>query len=93
MRVVDLATAIAPGVPIDIIGIRPGEKLHEILLTTDESRHTLDANNIYVVVPDHPFWTPDRKPAVGIPVSDGFAYTSDTNEWWLGPEELKVMLS
>ena len=55
-RVVDLAEAIAPGVSIRYTGIRPGEKLHEVLITSDEARHTFDMGWCYVVVPEHPFW-------------------------------------
>ena len=62
MRVVDLAEAMAPGVPREVIGIRPGEKLHEVLLTADESRHAIDAGDVYVVLPEHPWWT--RAPRV-----------------------------
>ena len=56
MRVTDLAEAMAPGLPVDMIGIRPGEKLHEVLLTSDESRHAIDAGDAYVVLPEHPWW-------------------------------------
>ena len=56
MRVTDLAEAMAPGLPVDMIGIRPGEKLHEVLLTSDESRHAIDAGDVYVVLPEHPWW-------------------------------------
>ena len=63
MRVTDLAEAIAPGVPREVIGIRPGEKLHELLITADESRHTIDAGDVYVVLPEHPWW--DRRTRAG----------------------------
>src|SRR5215471_2352581 len=56
MRVVDLADALAPGVEHELIGIRPGEKLHEILITADEARHTIDTGSNYVVLPEHPWW-------------------------------------
>ena len=61
MRVVDLADAMAPSLPREVIGIRPGEKLHELLLTVDESRHAVDADDVYVVLPEHPWW--DDHPA------------------------------
>ena len=54
---------MAPGLPVEIIGIRPGEKLHEVLITADESRHTIDAGDVYVVLPEHPWWT--EHPRVG----------------------------
>ena len=92
MRVTDLAEAMAPGLPVEIIGIRPGEKLHEVLITADESRHTIDAGEVYVVLPEHPWWD-DRPGWVdGKPVEDGFAYASDTNDWWLDTQELAACL-
>src|ERR1700710_1326663 len=59
MRVVDLAEAMGPGLPRDIIGIRPGEKLHELLLTSDESRHAVEHDDVFVVLPEHPWWDDD----------------------------------
>ncbi len=92
MRVTDLADAIAPGVPRELIGIRPGEKLHEVLITADESRHTLDAGEVYVVWPEQPWWNAKRPEGLGEPVPDGFVYSSDTNTDWLDVRELQEML-
>ena len=89
MRVVDLAEAMAPGLPREIIGIRPGEKLHEVLITADESRHTIDAGDVYVVLPEHPWWTEHPRWIDGKPLDDGFVYASDTNDGWLDAEELR----
>ncbi|HEX7133384.1 MAG TPA: UDP-N-acetylglucosamine 4,6-dehydratase (inverting) [Iamia sp.] len=92
MRVTDLAEAMAPGVPIDTIGIRPGEKLHEVLITADESRHTIDAGDVYVVLPEHPWWT-DRPGWVdGERLADGFSYDSGTNHEWLDVGALRAQL-
>jgi FlaA1/EpsC-like NDP-sugar epimerase len=93
MRVVDLADAIAPGVPRDIIGIRPGEKLHELLLTSDESRHAIDAGDVYVVLPEHPWWEEHPRWEAGKPLDDGFVYSSDTNDWWLDADQLQSLVS
>ncbi|MDQ3756595.1 MAG: UDP-N-acetylglucosamine 4,6-dehydratase (inverting) [Actinomycetota bacterium] len=93
MKVVDLADAMAPGVPREIIGIRPGEKLHELLLTSDEARHSIDAGDVYVVVPEHPWWTDHPRWMDGKPLDDGFTYSSGQNDWWLTPEELRSMLT
>ena len=93
MRVTDLADAVAPGVPRDVVGIRPGEKLHEILLTADESRHAIDAGDVYVVLPEHPWWTDHPRWMEGKPLEDGFSYTSDQNDWWLEVDELTALLS
>jgi UDP-N-acetylglucosamine 4,6-dehydratase len=91
MRVVDLAEAIAPGVPRETIGIRPGEKLHELMITADESRHAIDAGEVYVVLPEQPWW--DATPgAIGESLPDGFVYASDTNDVWLTVPQLRAML-
>jgi UDP-N-acetylglucosamine 4,6-dehydratase len=92
MRVVDLAEAIAPGVEHERIGIRPGEKLHEILITADEARHTIDAGERFVVLPEQPWWDGKGSNIEGRPVSDGFSYTSDTNTCWLSPADLRQLL-
>ena len=92
MRVTDLAEAMAPGVPVEVIGIRPGEKLHELLLTSDESRHAVDADDVYVILPEHPWWTDNPKWLEGKPLEDGFVYSSETNDWWLGPNDLGALL-
>lgn len=92
MRVTDLAAAIAPDVPVERIGIRPGEKLHEVLITADESRHTIDAGEVYVVLPEHPWWSERPGWIDGRPLPDGFAYSSDSNDWWLSADELAALL-
>lgn len=92
MRVVDLAEAMAPGVPQDIIGIRPGEKLHEGMLTADESRHSVDAGDVYVVLPEHPWWEEGGPKVKGTSLPDGFSYTSDINDRWLTADELSGLL-
>lgn len=93
MRVVDLARAIAPECAQEIIGIRPGEKLHEVLLTEDEARRAIEFEDFYVVQPGPilPGWTNDRL-AGGKPVPDGFCYSSDTNSWWLTVDELRELV-
>lgn len=92
-RVLDMAEAIAPGMPVDIIGIRPGEKLHEILLTSDEARHSIDAGSVYVVLPEHPWWTAHPRWVEGTPLDMDFSYTSDTNTWWLDADALRALLA
>ena len=92
MRVVDLAEAMAPGMKREIIGIRPGEKLHEILLTVDEARHAVDADEVYVVLPEHPWWTDHPRWLEGKPLDDDFVYSSETNTWWLDADELRSLL-
>ena len=92
MRLVDLAEAIAPGVPVELIGIRPGEKLHEVLLTQDESRHAVEAEGLYIVLPEHAWWTDHPSWMVGKPLSEGFVYSSDGNDMWLTTEELRRLI-
>ena len=56
MKILDLAEAIAPECEVDVVGIRPGEKLHEMMISRDEARHTLDAGDRFVILPEHPWW-------------------------------------
>ncbi len=87
MRIIDLAAAIAPTAPIHEIGIRPGEKLHEEMIGPDDSRRTLLMDGRYVVLPYLAGWGFVPPPG-GELVPEGFAYRSDTNDLWLGAEEL-----
>ncbi len=90
-RVLDLAEAIAPGMPIRYTGIRPGEKLHESLITSEEARHTFDRGWCYVVEPEHAFWA-TRGATDGSPVAPDFVYSSDHNTQWLDIAELRQLL-
>lgn len=91
MRIVDLARAIAPDAELEIVGIRPGEKLHEALISEDEARSALEREDMYVVVPTIPLWQRDLKYA-GKPLPEGFRYTSDTNPQWLDVEQIRAMV-
>jgi UDP-N-acetylglucosamine 4,6-dehydratase len=86
-RIEDLAEAIAPNVPRDLVGIRPGEKVHEILITSDESRHTVEQDDRFVILPEFQYWS-ELEPPPGTALPSGFAYTSDTNDWWLNVSQL-----
>jgi UDP-N-acetylglucosamine 4,6-dehydratase len=92
MRVVELAEAVAPGLPIRYTGIRPGEKLHESLITPEEARHTVDAGWCYVVEPEHAFWG-GRRIEGAAQVAEGFEYSSDRNTDWLDVEALRSLLA
>jgi UDP-N-acetylglucosamine 4,6-dehydratase len=83
---------VAPEAKIEVIGIRPGEKLHEMLLQPDEARRTVDVGDFYVVAPEGPAWRQDAWKH-GKPVPEGFAYASDTNTAWLSAEDMKSMLA
>lgn len=91
MRLVDLAEAIAPGTPRRMVGIRPGEKLHEVLVTGDESRHAVQRDDVFVVFPEHDWWRRNGWDD-GKPLDDGFTFASDTNDRFLSVDELRAML-
>jgi UDP-N-acetylglucosamine 4,6-dehydratase len=78
MKLIDVAHAIAPECRVDVTGIRPGEKLHEVLLSEDESRYATETDDLYVIRPPHPGTLPE-----------GFRFASDTNTHWLPPGDLK----
>jgi len=88
-KVMDLARAIAPDADIEIIGIRPGEKLHEGLLSVDEARHTVELEHMYVIQPTEAFWFGYSWQNKGKPLPEGFSYTSDTNTQWLDVEGIR----
>ena len=92
MRLVDLAETIAPGCEIETIGIRPGEKLHEVLVSEDEARNTLEVEDRYIIQPAHSWWRRENW-VNATPVAEGFRYTSDTNERWLTNRELQELIS
>ncbi|KYK28202.1 MAG: UDP-N-acetylglucosamine 4,6-dehydratase (inverting) [Theionarchaea archaeon] len=92
MRVVDLADTIAPDCEKRITGIRAGEKLHEILLTEEEARHTKDHGSYFIIEPEHPFWKEDSFKG-GTPLPEGFRYMSNTNDQWLTGKELMKMVA
>jgi len=92
MKMVDLAEAIAPGCEVEIIGIRPGEKLHEVLVSEDEARNTVEVEGMYIIQPSHPWWRGTNwKNARALP--DGFRYTSDTNSSWLTHQQLHELIA
>ena len=93
MKVVDLAAVVAPNLPIRTIGIRPGEKLHEVLITADDSRSTLEMDDRYIIEPIFAFWNRETYTDKGAcTVEDGFQYDSNNNEDWLTPDGLRTML-
>src|SRR5690606_2337674 len=91
MRVTDLARAIAPDARLEVVGIRPGEKLHEEMISVDDARRTIDVGDRYVIQPEFPWW--ETTNLSGTPVAEGFAYTSDQNDQWLDVAALREMLN
>ncbi len=87
MKLLDMAEALAPGCGVESIGIRAGEKLHEVLLAEDESRNALEADDMYVVQPAHSWWRKENWKQAR-PLPEGFRYTSDNNFHWLTAEDL-----
>lgn len=92
MNIMDLAEAVAPGCRCDFIGIRPGEKLHEVLISEEEAYNTLDVGDMYIVRPLYAWWQTKNWPEVN-PLPDGFYYASNNNDKWLGVDELRDLLS
>lgn len=88
MKIMDLAQSIAPDAKIKITGIRAGEKLHEVLLTEDESRHAREFKDYFVIEPEHPFWT-EKSLSGGKKLDGNFRYASDINSHWLTIDQLK----
>jgi UDP-N-acetylglucosamine 4,6-dehydratase len=91
MRLTDLARAIAPDTPVKVVGVRPGEKIHESLLSEDEARDAVELDDMYVVLwPGRP-WADSTGFPQARRVPDGFQYTSDSNDAWLSVEELRAL--
>ena len=91
MRITEFAEALAPGVKQNIIGIRPGEKLHEVLLCEEEARHALEFEDHFVIEPESAYW---QRPALegGQEMEPGYSYASDANPESLTPEELRKIV-
>ncbi|TVQ98356.1 MAG: UDP-N-acetylglucosamine 4,6-dehydratase (inverting) [Deltaproteobacteria bacterium] len=94
MNVMDLARAIGPDCEIDIVGIRPGEKLHEVMISEDDARNTLDMGSHFILQPEFSWWKKRGEPhrASGTPVPDGFRYSSDNNDTWLTTAQLRDII-
>jgi len=93
MNIMDLARAIGPDCRYDEVGIRPGEKLHEVMVAADDSRRTVELSEFYVIQPDFPKFSEEAvnwKEAKSVP--DGFVYASDSNTQWLTHEQLRQLL-
>ena len=90
MKIVDVATALAPDAERRVTGIRPGEKLHEVMLTEDEARNSFDIGDRFVIMPHMPTWGVEA-PERGTPLPDGFRYASDSNDEWLTEADVQAM--
>lgn len=90
MKITDIAEAIAPGMPTRVVGIRPGEKLHEMMISADDARNTVDLGDRYAIEPAFVEYT--REPLAGAKIADDFSYASDSNTEWLDHAGLLAML-
>jgi len=92
MKILDLADVVAPGCEVEKIGIRPGEKISEILITEEEAKHTKEMKGYFIIEPNFSFWV-NKNYESGKPLKENFKYTSDNNDWWLTKEELEKMIT
>jgi len=94
MKVTDVARCVAPDLAHTSIGIRPGEKLHEVMITEDDARMTVELDDRYVICPINPGWLDEPLQTLGAkPIEDGFRYSSDRNSEWLDAEDLAALMA
>lgn len=91
MKILDLTKAIAPECGIETIGIRPGEKLHEVLITEEEGRHAIEYNGMFIIFPAFHWWS-RKNYKKGKKLVDGFTYNSNNNDQWLSVQDLKTII-
>ena len=91
MKITDLATAIAPECEQEIVGIRPGEKLHEVMIPRSASRHTVEFKDHYIIEPEYDWWN-KKNHEDGQVVEEEFEYNSGNNDQWLSIEEMREMI-
>jgi UDP-N-acetylglucosamine 4,6-dehydratase/5-epimerase len=95
VRVTDIARVIGPECVHEVVGIRPGEKLHEVMVPEDDARVTLEFEEFFLIQPTHSFW--NRKDFAAQnnahPCPDGFRYSSDCNDQWLSDDEIARLVS
>ncbi len=93
MNIMDLATALAPECKHEFVGIRPGEKLHEVLVPEDDARRSLELKNFFVIQPELSFWKDANKYPDGKPCPEGFTYSSDRNTDFLSIADFQKMMA
>ena len=92
MEITDLAQAILPGCEMPEVGIREGEKLHEVMVTKEDSLFTYEYDKHFIVYPHFDWWDASKIQAGGKKVEPGFEYSSGTNTEWLSTEQIKRLL-
>jgi len=94
MKMTDLAKAMAPNLPYKVVGIRPGEKLHEVMVPMDDGRNTIELKDRYIIEPSFAYWTEHKLHYAGAkPVHEDFAYASDTNTEWLDMDGVRALIN
>ena len=93
INMVDLAKAMAPHLPIKHVGIRPGEKIHEMMISADDARNTIELENYFIIQPDFEWWKPENLRKDVKKVSDDFEYHSGNNPQWLSIEQIQRLVS
>jgi UDP-N-acetylglucosamine 4,6-dehydratase (inverting) len=94
MKIVDLVKAIAPEASLNTVGIRPGEKLHESMISPEDSNFTYEFDSYYKILPSINGWSKDpERIKAGVRVAEGFSYSSDTNPSWMSEDELKTWIA
>jgi len=91
MNIMDLAKAIGPDCKTSVVGIRPGEKLHEVMISEDDARNTKELDDCYVIQPAFHWWDANSH-AAGKDVPNDFRYSSDINQQWLKVDELREIV-
>jgi len=92
-KIIDLAKVVAPQAEIEVIGIRPGEKLHEVLINEDEARSTTELDDMFVVQPTAALWFGREWQKEGRPLPDGYRYTSESNPQWLTIDQIRDIIA
>lgn len=92
MKMMDIVESVAPGCKVEFVGIRPGEKLHEVLISSDEARLTIELEDMFVIQPVFHWSKRLKRRSDGEPLADGYEYSSDNNTEWLSMDELQELL-
>lgn len=92
IKMTDLAKAMAPHLPIKIIGIRPGEKIHEMMISADDARNTTEFDKYYIIRPDFEWWKSEKLQNEGKKVPENFEYQSGNNSQWLTINQIKKLI-
>jgi len=93
MTILDLAKSIAPDAKVNVVGIRPGEKLHEVLISEDEARTTVELEDMFVVQPAEALWFGRDWESLGKLIKEEFRYASNTNDLWLSVDQIKEIIA